>query len=149
MLKRFLQQLNMRQEGFSLIEVMAAIVIMGIVLVPVCNAMLSSVSINRSSNEILQARLAVSSAVESMMAEGVQYKVTTEGDETHYDAIVPSFEGVRVTVQALDADGHAVSEASPVPIYYEVIVTEGAPGGTRTPVEITTHIRAIKQVTTP
>jgi prepilin-type N-terminal cleavage/methylation domain-containing protein len=148
MLKRFLQQLKTRTEGFSLIEIMAAIVIMGIVLVPVCNAMLSSVSVNRSSNEILQARLAVSSAVESMMAEGVQYTVTTEGGTDQYDAIVPDFSGVTVSIDPYDLIGHKTDNAHK-PAYYEVTVTETEPGGTREAIEITTHIRAVEKITNP
>ena len=138
MLKRFLQQLKTRTEGFSLIEIMVAIVIMGIVLVPVCNAMLSSVSVNRSSNEILQARLAVSSAVESMMAEGVKYK--QEGDA--YVTIEPDFSSLSVTldvtlVMQIDADG--------VPSYYDVTVKEHDTGSKRPPVKVETHIRAVEQ----
>ena len=63
---------NKHNGGFSLIETLVAIAVLGIFVVPTCNAILTSFRMNQTSDELLQAQLAVSSAVESVMAEGIQ-----------------------------------------------------------------------------
>ena len=57
--------------GFSLIDVLVAIALLGILVVPTCTSLLFSVRMNNRAEEILQAQLAVSSAVETLMAEGI------------------------------------------------------------------------------
>ena len=56
--------------GFSLIEVLVAITILGLVVVPIGSSLVLSFRLNAHSGDTLQAQLAVSSAVETIMAEG-------------------------------------------------------------------------------
>lgn len=65
--------------GYSLIEVLVAISILGIIVSPVCANLLMSLRATEKTDEILQAQLAVSSAVETLMAEGIPW-------ESHVDA---------------------------------------------------------------
>ncbi len=66
----FWRQKYNQTEGFSLVEVVVSITILGLVTVPMLSGLLWSYQLNMRSNERLQAQLAVSSAVETIMAEG-------------------------------------------------------------------------------
>ena len=66
----FWKQKYNQTEGFSLIEVMVSIAILGFVAVPMFTGLLFSYRLNQRSDEKLQAQLAVSNAVETIMAEG-------------------------------------------------------------------------------
>lgn len=57
--------------GAALLEVLISIAMMGLLMVPISSGILMSLHINEKSDEILQARLAVSSAVETIMATGI------------------------------------------------------------------------------
>ena len=61
--------------GFSLIEVLVAITILGLVVVPIGSSLVLSFRLNARSGDTLQAQLAVSSAVETIMAEGYDSSV--------------------------------------------------------------------------
>ena len=63
-----------RNGGYSLIEILLAIVLLGAIMVPTCTSLVMSIKINDRTDEMMQAQLAVSSAVETLMAEGI-YKV--------------------------------------------------------------------------
>ena len=65
----FWKQKYNQTEGFSLVEVMVSIAILGFVAVPMLTGLLFSYRLNQRSNEKLQAQLAVSNAVETIMAE--------------------------------------------------------------------------------
>jgi prepilin-type N-terminal cleavage/methylation domain-containing protein len=62
---------NKHDEGFSLIEILVAIVILAAFVVPICGALLMSNEMNTRTDNLMQAQLAVSSAVEILMAEGI------------------------------------------------------------------------------
>jgi len=66
----FWKQKHNQTDGFSLIEAVVAIAILGIIAVPMLTSLLDSYRLNLRSDERLQAQLAVSSAVETIMAEG-------------------------------------------------------------------------------
>jgi len=66
----FWKQKYNRTDGFSLIEVIVAITILGFIAVPMLSGLLKSYQLNLRSDERMQAQLAVSSAVETIMAEG-------------------------------------------------------------------------------
>jgi prepilin-type N-terminal cleavage/methylation domain-containing protein len=57
--------------GFSLIEVVLAMVILALIVVPTCTSLVLSFRVNAKAEAMLQAQLAVSSAVEQLMAEGI------------------------------------------------------------------------------
>lgn len=57
--------------GFSLVEVLLAMMILAAIVIPVCSGILLSVRMDTRANDVLQARVAVSSAVETLMAEGI------------------------------------------------------------------------------
>lgn len=57
--------------GFSLIEVIVAIAILGMAIIPLGGGLVLSHRLNARSEQVLQARLDVSSAVEALMAEGI------------------------------------------------------------------------------
>lgn len=65
-------------EGFSLIETVAAMAILGLIVVPCCSALLMSIRMNDRAQETMHAQLAVSSAVETLMAEGISGKVVDD-----------------------------------------------------------------------
>jgi prepilin-type N-terminal cleavage/methylation domain-containing protein len=69
--------------GFSLIEVLVAIVILAAVVIPTCSALVLSHRLNAETDKLMKAQLAVSSAVETLMAEGIPNgtaDTSTDGD---------------------------------------------------------------------
>ena len=98
--------------GFSLVEMLVAIVILGLITIPMTSGMVASMKILASSEKMMDAQLAVSSAVEVLMAKGI--------DPNN----IPEFgDNVDVDVEVVGGEP-----------YYEVTVTCGK-------VEITTYIR--------
>ena len=106
--------------GFSLIEVLAAITILGLITVPLGSALVLAVRLSERSDALLQARLQVNSAVERLMASGIEAKMT---DDT-------SITGVTVNAAQLE-------ETEPGYPAYEVTVTSNA----EPEVSVTTWIR--------
>lgn len=123
-----------RNDGFTLIETLIAIVILGIVVVPTCSSLIMAFRMNAKADQMLRDQLAVSSAVETLMAEGIiaeglhreqhsegaactcEYWGSAEGDR---------FPDVKITaVKNEDGD------------YYDVTVRASED------VSVTTHIRA-------
>jgi prepilin-type N-terminal cleavage/methylation domain-containing protein len=62
-------------EGFSLIEILVAIVILAAFVVPICSALLMTNEMNNRTDALMQAQLNVSSAVEMLMAEGIKVDI--------------------------------------------------------------------------
>ena len=124
--------------GFSLIEVVLAMVILALIVVPTCTSLVLSFRVNAKAEALLQAQLAVSSAVEELMANGiVEDRVPQEGTET-YDIVkiteengetdadpkkTDLFPNVKITVNADDS-------------CYKVVVTDN-----NDLVTVTTYIR--------
>ena len=129
-----------RNEGFSLIEVLVAIAILGIVVVPILSGLETSLRMNKRTEELLQAQLVVSSAVEQLMAEGI-----TGDSNAAYDWVVDPesgspvdrFPDVKVKTTALDDD--PAPEVEKI-IYYQVEVTDN-----EELVSVTTTIRAAEE----
>ena len=67
--------------GFSLVEVLLAMMILAAIVIPVCSGILLSVRMDTRANDVLQARVAVSSAVETLMAQGITHP------SKHYDVV--------------------------------------------------------------
>lgn len=57
--------------GFSLVEILVAIVLLGAVVVPTCTSLVLGMDLNGRTAKLMKAQLAVSSAVETLMAEGI------------------------------------------------------------------------------
>lgn len=120
-----------RNGGFSLIETLISIVILGAMVVPTCTALVMSIRLNDKTEKMLQAQLAVSSAVETLMAEGISGEVDAE-----------RFPDVKITIAP-------VTENETTMPYYNVTVSDNTTkvdeeGNTEhTPlVTVTTTIRA-------
>ena len=79
---------NKQEGGFSLIEVVLAMVILALIVVPTCSSLVLSFRVNAKAEALLQAQLAVSSAVEELMAKGITDEyldtLTREGEEGSY-----------------------------------------------------------------
>ena len=58
--------------GYSLVEVLVAIVLLGIFVAPTCASLVMGYRMNAKAAQLMDAQLAVSSAVEILMAEGIQ-----------------------------------------------------------------------------
>ena len=100
----FWKQKHNQTGGFSLVEIVVAITILGIVVVPMFSSLLFSYRLNQRSDERLQAQLAVSSAVETIMAEGYNLDWDEPGmDEKLYCNRFPS-----VSVTEIDSSEPAI-----------------------------------------
>ena len=91
-------------EGATLIEIMVAIALLAIIVIPACSSLILSHKINAKTEKVLQAQLAVSSAVETLMAEGIPNTV---------DAKTPDNEDYGMVVNTLEItkeDGTVVNE---------------------------------------
>lgn len=105
-----------RSGGFSLIETLVSIVILGAMVVPTCTALVMSIRLNDKTEKMLQAQLAVSSAVETLMAEGISGEVDAE-----------RFPDVVITVAPVTENGTAMP-------YYKVTVSDKNMTDDETPV---------------
>ena len=112
--------------GFSLIETLVAIAILGMVVVPTCTALVMAIRVNEKTDQLLQAQLAVSSAVETLMAEGISY------DDGKY-----SFEG-----RFDDVKIQCLAESPEDDIYYEIAVSDDMFPDRSPMVTVTTTVRA-------
>lgn len=66
------QPANNRIAGFSLVEVLVGIAVLGLVVLPVCASLVLSVRINSHSRDLMNAQLEATAAVETLMANGVK-----------------------------------------------------------------------------
>ena len=89
---------NRGTAGFSLIEVLAAITVLGLVAAPVSASLVLSHRLNVRSQQLLQAQLAVSNAVETLMAEGIS--------EASADYRPGNFPGVSISTEQEGAAYH-------------------------------------------
>ena len=82
----FWRQKIKQTAGFTLIEVLVAITILGLVVVPISSSLLVSFRLNARSETTMQAQLAVSRAVETIMAEGIdKNKIIDAADGRFYE----------------------------------------------------------------
>ena len=60
-----------KNEGFSLVEVLLSMVLLAAIVIPTCTSLVLSFRVNAKAEALTQAQLAVSSAVETLMASGI------------------------------------------------------------------------------
>lgn len=58
-------------EGFTLVELLISMVILAAIVLPTCTSLVLSYRMNAKTEKMMQAQLAVSSAVETLMARGI------------------------------------------------------------------------------
>lgn len=92
------------RRGFSLVEVVVTIAILGLVTVPICSSFVVAHRVNAKSDALLQDRLAVSSVIEQFLAVGIHW------EENETEKYVES-QGVTITRQSagIEADGYDVT----------------------------------------
>lgn len=92
-----------RNAGFTLIEVVVAMAILASVVIPVCGSLVLSVRMNAKAEEVLRARIAVSSAVEEMMAEG--YKSSQNFTDINVTVAIQGETDSYYNIEVADEDG--------------------------------------------
>lgn len=141
---------NKWNAGYTLIEVLVAISILGIIVSPVCANLVMSLRVNNKTDEMLQAQLAVSSAVETLMAEGIAWEdrmgdgviynpnnIELQEEDCYYDDNPAMF--------GMDRFAYITVETwreRPGDLYYKVEVkSETVPS-----VSVTTYIHAVEEI---
>lgn len=110
-----------RTAGFSLLEVVVAIAIIGLISVPICSSLILAGRINAHSQVVMEAHLNVRTAVETLMQDGV----TQPSDNYRAD------EFPKVTIKTVkDGDNP----------YYHVTVSDKR---TEPLVTVETYVRAV------
>ncbi len=113
-----------------MVEVVAAMVVLAIIAAPVGGALAVSWRVNAYADRVMQARLDVSTAAETLMAKGID--VDKINADNYYTESFPGSE--KVIIQA-----KSVTESGLVNNLYEVTITSN----TLNSVSVTTHIRAM------
>lgn len=119
--------LRKNKGGFSLLEVVVSITLVGLIAAPICSSIVLSHRMNAKSEALLQARLNVTSVVEELQAKG--YYHDPEDNET-YASI---YSNVVITLSAEDTD---YTDG------YKITVADKVPDGERSLVSITTVVKA-------
>lgn len=121
------QRSHNRTAGFSLIEVVVGIALLGLVTAPVCASLILSVRLNGHAQALMNARLQASGVVETLLAEGIT--TGTDDGELLLEGVP---EGVTV-------------EVTKAGLHYDVVVTSsvGVEGKEET-VVIETSVRAVE-----
>lgn len=74
-------------EGFSLVETLVAITILALIVIPTCSGIVMAFRMNAKADELMQAQLAVSSAVETLMAEGIEKGADPDDYKDRFEAV--------------------------------------------------------------
>ena len=112
-----------RTAGFSLLEVVVAIAIIGLISAPICTSLILAGRINAHSQAVMEAHLNVRTAVETLMQDGV----TAESNEYRKN------EFPHVTIATKKVDGKP---------YYHVTVSDKP---TEPLVKVETYVRAVPE----
>lgn len=114
--------------GFSLVEVLTAITVLGLMLAPIGASLVMSHRLNARSQQLMEDQLAVSNAVETLMAEGIDKDDIDDSGLYQKDKWKP----VKIKARQGSVD---LEDGSEKPIAaYQVTVTSGD-------VEVETYIR--------
>lgn len=112
-----------RTAGFSLLEVVVAIAIIGLISAPICSSLILAGRINAHSQAVMEAHLNVRTAVETLMKDGV----TAKSDEDEYRK--NDFPNVKIETKKVDGKP-----------YYHVTVKDRH---TEPLVKVETDVRAV------
>ena len=112
-----------RTAGFSLLEVVVAIAIIGLISAPICSSLILAGRINAHSQAVMEAHLNVRTAVETLMKDGV----TAASDDYRKEAFP------NVTVKTEQVDGKP---------YYHVTVSDKP---TEPLVKVETYVRVLPE----
>ena len=85
-----------KNDGYTLLEVVVSMLVLAIIAAPIGSAFVVSARVNAYADKVFQARLAVSSAAEQLMAEGVEVAKDVSGNLTVKNLSNP--EKVKATV---------------------------------------------------
>ena len=128
------QRTNNRTAGFSLLEVVVGIALLGLVTVPICASLVLSVRLNAHSQSLMHAQLQASGMVETLLASGVDASEENGWTKETHD-------GQEVWVKD-EAEANIEILAKEKGIYYEVSVTaEAGKEGTKETVTLHTSVR--------
>lgn len=126
------------KQGSTLLEIVVAIAVLGLMVAPVCSSLVLSHRLNAESEKTLQARLLLERTVEQLMGEGIEYTTDAEGKLVLKNELEP---GVTVTTDSmpekqiveevtdeqgnpvLDAYGNPITATHDVELWYNVTVT--------------------------
>lgn len=112
-----------RTAGFSLLEVVVAIAIIGLISAPICSSLILAGRINAHSQAVMEAHLNVRTAVETLMKDGM-----TEASAAYYAEKFPN-----VTIDPEKVKGKP---------YYHVTVKDNH---TEPLVTVETYVRAVPE----
>lgn len=111
-----------RRAGSSLIEVVVSIAILGLVVVPLCSSIVLAHRVNARTEALMQDQLAVSAAVERLMAQGVDVSTSgwsQQGDT--YSSITEDGVGISAKLAKYDESGVDIQPET----CYDVTVSRG------------------------
>jgi prepilin-type N-terminal cleavage/methylation domain-containing protein len=102
--------------GFSLVEMLVAIVILGLITIPMTSGMVVAMKTIARSEKMMDAQLAVSSAVEKLMATGISEPIDKEenglkifaekeNEEDPYYVVIVSHDSVEVRTHIREVGG--------------------------------------------
>ena len=77
-----------RTAGFSLLEVVVAIAIIGLISAPICTSLILAGRINAHSQAVMEAHLNVRTAVETLMKDGVTAESSTYRESEFPDVTI-------------------------------------------------------------
>ena len=117
--------MKQNNSGFSLVEIVVAIAILGLFAVSTCTSLVLGLRMNAKTESMLEAQLAVSSAVETLMAEGITSDETTRNNKK---SSLESQYGIQINI----------AKSEPSDCYYEVVITDE-----NTDIEVSTFIREV------
>ncbi len=115
--------------GFSLVEVLVTIAILGMITVPVTSSLLVAHRLSVNGDELLQDRLAVSSTVEALMSTGItdEYAAEHEDLDNNPDGVMVQKEIDEVAYKVTVTKGKVAVITYIRPSSAAVIVPEGGP----------------------
>ncbi|MBQ2888400.1 MAG: prepilin-type N-terminal cleavage/methylation domain-containing protein [Firmicutes bacterium] len=123
------QNRKLNTAGFSLVEVLVTIAILGMITVPVTSSLLVAHRLSVHSDELLQDRLAVSSTVEALMSTGItdEYAADHQAHDNNPDGVVVQKESDEAAYKVTVTKGKVMVATYIRPSTALVNVSEGGP----------------------